>query len=239
MKKGEPLYLPNEYRAMIEALATPLDASKVTGELSWPMLDEKHDKLSWALRKKLGFVPPKRSDERKRVFISEGNATIPLEQDVLFEDILDELVVTGFTSWNTAKGIAPTAEILIDMAYQLQSTSEHSTREWFILLCSYVDPFGRAEPFDSLVETHEIELNFFEHRPESERVKYVTRPTNVFRTLQPKLYGPNGSRTALSLEKIQDIDLRAATEAWREGDCVVELLTAMALGDNLGDTIFK
>ena len=154
-KKGVPLYLPNEYRAMIEALATPLDASKVTGELSWPMLDEKHDKLSWALRKKLGFVPPKRSDERKRVFISEGNATIPLEQDVLFEDILDELVVTGFTSWNTAKGMAPTAEILIDMAYQLQSTSEHSTREWFILLCSNVNPYGYSEPFDSLLRMTE------------------------------------------------------------------------------------
>ena len=164
------------------------------------------------IEKEAGFVPPKRSDERKRVFISEGNATIPLEQDILFEDILDELVVTGFTSWNTAKGIAPTAEILIDMAYQLQSTSEHSTREWFILLCSYVDPFGQSEPFDSLVETRKIELDPFEYRPKNERVKYVTRPTNVFRTLQPKLYGPNGSRTALSPEKIQDVDLRAATK---------------------------
>ena len=210
---------------MIEALATPLDASKVTGELSWPMLDEKHDKLSWALRKKLGFVPPKRSDERKRVFISEGNATIPLEQDILFEDILDELVVTGFTSWNTAKGMAPTAEILIDMAYQLQSTSEHSTREWFILLCSYVDPFGYSEPFDSLLK--------------DDKTKMTRKTTDVFRTLQPKLYGPNGSRTALSLDKIQDVDLKAAIEAWRQGDCIVELLTAMALGDNLGDTVYK
>jgi hypothetical protein len=82
-----------------------------------------------------------------------------------------------------------------------------------------MDPFGKSEPFD----------NFLRDR-DGERV-----PTDVFRTLEPQLYGPNGERVHCTVESLEDELLQEVTRAWRNGQCIIDLLTTHLLGDIAGD----
>lgn len=220
-KGGVNLYLPSEYRGLINALTTPLDASNVLGDLSWEMLDRDHCFLSLALRKKLGMVPPRRNERLDRRFFQTRDMADVMRSNPAFSAIVkDEIIVTGYSTWNTPRP-APTAEILMDIAHQLSSTSNQTTKQWFVLICEYVDPFGKSEPFD----------NFLKDR-DGKRV-----PTDVFRTLAPRLYGPNGERNNMPIESLPGESLKEITRAWREGQCIVELLTAQLLGDAAGDTL--
>lgn len=198
---------------MISSLATPLDATMVKGPLSWGMLQDYHGHLAHSLRKKLDHVPPTRKDmHREDRYI--GEETSQKMQASKWADLVrDDVIWEGFKMWNTVNP-APTGEILIDLAYQLSCRSSYSIQDWFVLLCGYVDPVTSDEPFTSFLQDE--------------------KPTNAFRTLKPRLYGRNGSRTKLPIHCL-DSELQPLVEAFRTGDCIVELLTTLVMGDIVGD----
>ena len=213
---GVPTYLPSEIKSLIRGLATPLEASAVEGELTWEQLRNDHPLLAHGLRKKLDLVPPKRDKEvKERRHMSEEAAR-------RFQQIpgvnFDEFVLGKYRAWSDGF-TAPTCEILMDIAFQLSQTSEHSLREWFKLLCLFDDPITGLRHYDS----------FLEDPDEWSAV------TETARQVESKLYGRNGIRTVKPIETLPT-PLQALTKAFREGRDFTELLTLEIVGDTLGDT---
>ena len=219
-KSNSPLYLPSEYRALVEALSTPLDARTVRGKLSWQNLDENHPWLSLGLRKKLDHVPPPGRSNRRASFFETDEMASAAKSNRDLTHFIDDIVFSGYRAWNSVH-MAPTAEILIDIAHQLSTTSLFSRKEWFVLICDYVPAFGKEECFESFLKDHQT--------------KGYRVPTDTFRTLDAKLYGINGCRNNLPLSHIEERGLRSVTDAWRKDESFVELLTQQLMGDNAGD----